>query len=142
MVSRLLSLIEPIENHPGTAAWVQAVGAIIALFIAIWIPRRQQRLKDPRTARLPPLTIFDANAGKLGLLTDDEIVPLIAFSGTPTLAGARCHPIRSAAPRFVVADASAPHAATVLLCCLQTGPSPGSPTAREQSPSRRLPVRV
>lgn len=38
--------------------------------------------KDPRTARLPPLTIFDANAGKIGLLTDDEIVPLIAFSGT------------------------------------------------------------
>jgi hypothetical protein len=31
---------------------------------------------------------------------------------------------RGAAPRFVVADASAPHAATVLLSCLQTGPSP------------------
>ena len=108
-----------IEGHPGTAAWVQAGGAITALYIAIWIPRRQQRLTtraeqhslrqalhnqvgmvalvclrefdsrhnaganvDPRTARLPPLTIFDANAGKLGLLTNDEIVPLIAFSGT------------------------------------------------------------
>jgi hypothetical protein len=119
MMDRLGCLLRWIENHPGTAAWVQAGGAIIALFIAIAIPRWQQKLTtraeqhslrqalhnqvgmvalvclrefdsrhnaganvDPRTARLPPLTIFDANAGKLGLLTDDEIIPLIAFSGT------------------------------------------------------------
>jgi hypothetical protein len=31
---------------------------------------------------LPPLTIYKGNAGKIGLLTRNEIVPLIGFSGT------------------------------------------------------------
>jgi hypothetical protein len=31
-----------IEHHPGLASWVQALGAIAALGIAIWIPNRQR----------------------------------------------------------------------------------------------------
>lgn len=34
-----------IEKHPGLASWVQAVGAIAALGLALWIPSRQ-RLAD------------------------------------------------------------------------------------------------
>jgi hypothetical protein len=30
-----------IEHHPGLAAWLQAVGAIIAVAVAIWVPARQ-----------------------------------------------------------------------------------------------------
>ncbi len=115
-----------IEGHPGTAAWVQAVGSIILLAIAIGVPLWQQRTarvadrqakaaelsslrlalqtevgmvsnqclvelrylldggsqKNPRTARLPPLVIFEANAEKVGLLTRGEIIHLIGFSGT------------------------------------------------------------
>jgi hypothetical protein len=39
-------------------------------------------VKNPRTARLPSLTILEATAGKIGLLTRDEIVHLIGFAGT------------------------------------------------------------
>jgi hypothetical protein len=38
--------------------------------------------KNPRTARLAPLRIYEANAGAIGLLTREEIVPLVGFSGT------------------------------------------------------------
>lgn len=31
-----------IELHPGLASWVQAIGAIAALGLAIWIPNRQR----------------------------------------------------------------------------------------------------
>jgi hypothetical protein len=37
--------------------------------------------KNPRTARMPPLMILQANAGKVGMLTRDEVVHLIRFSG-------------------------------------------------------------
>jgi hypothetical protein len=32
-----------IEQHPGLASWVQAVGAIAAIGIAIWVPSRQRQ---------------------------------------------------------------------------------------------------
>ncbi|MGH2478037.1 MAG: hypothetical protein ACRED7_12320 [Stellaceae bacterium] len=38
--------------------------------------------KNPRTALLPPLTIYKENASKIGLLSREEIVPLISFAGT------------------------------------------------------------
>jgi hypothetical protein len=38
--------------------------------------------KNLRSLRMPPLTIFRANAGKVGQLTRDEIVHLIGFSAT------------------------------------------------------------
>jgi hypothetical protein len=38
--------------------------------------------KNPRTARFPPLTIYRANADKIGLLTRNEIVHLMGFAGT------------------------------------------------------------
>jgi hypothetical protein len=38
--------------------------------------------KDPRTARLPPLTVYNSVCGNIGRLTRDEIVPLIGFAGT------------------------------------------------------------
>jgi hypothetical protein len=31
-----------IEKHPGLASWVQAIGAIAALGLALWIPSRQR----------------------------------------------------------------------------------------------------
>jgi hypothetical protein len=37
---------------------------------------------NPRSAALPPLTIYEANASKVGLLMRGEIIPLIAFAGT------------------------------------------------------------
>jgi hypothetical protein len=38
--------------------------------------------KNLRTARLPPLTIYPANAYKIGLLTRAEILALVGFAGT------------------------------------------------------------
>ena len=38
--------------------------------------------KNLRTAKFPPLAIYEGNTSKIGLLTRGEIVPLIAFSGT------------------------------------------------------------
>jgi hypothetical protein len=38
--------------------------------------------KDPRTARLPPLTIYNSVCSNVGRLTRAEIVPLIKFAGT------------------------------------------------------------
>jgi hypothetical protein len=118
-------LLHWIEGHPGTAAWVQAFGAILALAVAISVAWWQQskartaeqsakaaelaslrlalhsevkmvacqclslgdllsadlRQENVQLLRLPPLTIFQANAGKIGLLTHDEIVHLVGFSG-------------------------------------------------------------
>ena len=34
-------LLTWIEHHPGLAAWCQAVGAILAIGVAIWVPARQ-----------------------------------------------------------------------------------------------------
>jgi hypothetical protein len=46
-------VLDWIEDHPGTAAWAQAVVTSIALFIAIWLPLRQhqQTRKDEQEAR-------------------------------------------------------------------------------------------
>ena len=48
----LKELLIWIESHPGTAAWVQAIGAIVALAIAIGVPvcmaRRADRLNRKR----------------------------------------------------------------------------------------------
>src|SRR5260370_23365246 len=48
----LKDLLIWIESHPGTAAWVQAIGAIVALAIAIGVPvcmaRRAERLNRRR----------------------------------------------------------------------------------------------
>ena len=38
--------------------------------------------KSVRTAKLPQLTIYEANASRVGLLTRNEIVSLIGFAGT------------------------------------------------------------
>ncbi|MGF6244155.1 hypothetical protein P3T42_005920 [Paraburkholderia sp. GAS38] len=37
------SLLHWIEIHPGTATWVQAIGSMLAIAIAIWVPYRQRR---------------------------------------------------------------------------------------------------
>jgi hypothetical protein len=125
VTDKIASLLHWIEGHPGTASWVQAIGAIIALVVAIGIAWWQQRrartaeqsakaaelaslrlalhievkmvarqcllLKDlligdlrqenVQLLRLPPLAIFQANAGKIGLLTHDEIVRLVGLAG-------------------------------------------------------------
>ena len=47
-----------------------------------WLTHPQTLVENLRTARLPPLVVFEANAGKVGLLTRSEIVHLVAFSGT------------------------------------------------------------
>lgn len=44
------SLLGWIEAHPGLASWVQAVGAIAALGIAIWLPN-SQRISDRAEAQ-------------------------------------------------------------------------------------------
>ena len=42
----IIELLMWIENHPGTAAWVQAIGTIVALFITIFIPVYSARKAD------------------------------------------------------------------------------------------------
>src|SRR6266852_2496666 len=46
------NLLTWIECHPGTAAWVQAIGAIVALavaiFVPVWMARRADRLSRER----------------------------------------------------------------------------------------------
>jgi hypothetical protein len=39
-----------IEDHPGLAAWVQAIGTIGALVIAIWLPVGQRRATERASA--------------------------------------------------------------------------------------------
>jgi hypothetical protein len=47
-----------------------------------WRALRSGAQKDPRTARLPPLTIYNSVCGNVGRLTREEIVPLIKFAST------------------------------------------------------------
>jgi hypothetical protein len=42
----ITSLLDWIECHPGTAAWVQALGAIVALIVAVMVPVRMARQAD------------------------------------------------------------------------------------------------
>jgi hypothetical protein len=62
---------------------VGMVGLQCLIELYSWLKvERPTAVKNPRTARLPPLTIYNANAAKIGLLTRAEIVPLVGFSGT------------------------------------------------------------
>jgi hypothetical protein len=49
--------------------------------------------KDPRTALLPPLTIYNSVSSKIGRLSREEIVPLIGFAGS-------LHDVRTVAARM------------------------------------------
>ena len=50
----LKELLIWIESHPGTAAWVQAIGAIVALAIAIGVPVCMARRADRLNRKRPP----------------------------------------------------------------------------------------
>lgn len=118
-LKEIARLLDWMGQNPNAAAWVQALGAIFALAIAILIPWWQGRLDRradegnlrhalqvqvmvmaqeyldefthwqkagfaedrPQMPQLPALTVFDANADKLGLLKNDEIIPLIWLAG-------------------------------------------------------------
>lgn len=67
-----------IESHPGLASWVQAIGAIAALGIAIWIPNRQH-LADRREAQRKEKTLL------LVFLVDCEFVITITQRDSATL---------------------------------------------------------
>jgi type II secretory pathway pseudopilin PulG len=47
-----------------------------------WCNASPPAQKNLRTAKFPPLIIYDGNVSKIGLLSRDEILSLIAFSGT------------------------------------------------------------
>jgi len=47
-----------------------------------WRDLRSGAQKDPRTARLPPLTIYNSVCSNVGQLTREEIVPLIKLAST------------------------------------------------------------
>jgi hypothetical protein len=49
-----------IEKHPGLASWVQAIGAIAALGLALWIPNRQRlaERKEVEEKRKSMLLVF------------------------------------------------------------------------------------
>ena len=66
-----------IEHHPGLASWVQAIGAIAALGIAIWIPNRQ-RFADRREAQRKEKTLL------LVFLVDCEFVITITQGNSAT----------------------------------------------------------
>lgn len=51
LLPRTWALLDWIEHHPGTAAWVQAGGAIIALAIAIAIPIWSAKAADRRSRK-------------------------------------------------------------------------------------------
>jgi hypothetical protein len=44
-------MLQWIETHPGLAAWVQAIGAILAIFVALLVVFLQQRLERNSAAR-------------------------------------------------------------------------------------------
>jgi hypothetical protein len=46
VVAFLATLFDWIENHQGLAAWMQAVGTVAALFIAIGVTERQHKLSE------------------------------------------------------------------------------------------------
>lgn len=54
------SVLSWIEAHPGLASWVQAIGAIAALGLALWIPSRQQLVerKEVEKKRKSMLLVF------------------------------------------------------------------------------------
>lgn len=56
-----------IEGHPGLASWIQAIGALVAIGIAIWIPNRQ-RLSDRKEAQKKEKTLL------LVFLVESELV--------------------------------------------------------------------
>jgi hypothetical protein len=60
-VTLLTGPLSWIESHPGTAAWVQAIGAMVALFVAIFVPAwmaKKVRPYDPQAffSRALPLS--------------------------------------------------------------------------------------
>ena len=44
-------LLLGIESHPGTAAWLQAIGAVAGLAVAIWVPARMAKKNDAQNRR-------------------------------------------------------------------------------------------
>lgn len=42
-MDRCIGMLYWIEKHPGLASWVQAIGSIIAIGIAIWVPYWQKK---------------------------------------------------------------------------------------------------
>lgn len=56
-----------IEHHPGLASWVQAVGSIIALIVAVYLPYRSRELdrKQAEDNRVSMLTILLTDAEKI-----------------------------------------------------------------------------
>jgi hypothetical protein len=46
-----------------------------------WSASPAQAPKSTRTAKMPPLAIYHSISPRIGLLTNDEVVPLIGFSG-------------------------------------------------------------
>jgi hypothetical protein len=47
----IASVLAWIEAHPGLASWVQAIGAIAALGLALWIPSRQRHVDRQEAER-------------------------------------------------------------------------------------------
>jgi hypothetical protein len=43
MVTAFSDVMTWVEAHPGTAGWAQAIGAILVVIVAIWVPARQRR---------------------------------------------------------------------------------------------------
>jgi hypothetical protein len=43
MIGWFADTITWVEAHPGTAAWAQAIGAILAIIVALLVPARQRQ---------------------------------------------------------------------------------------------------
>jgi hypothetical protein len=78
-MDRLWNILEWIEHHPGTAAWVGAVGTIVAIVAAIAFSRsdRRERLREKRlrgTALAVSLHAEVLNFSQVleGMLEDDK----------------------------------------------------------------------
>jgi hypothetical protein len=78
-MDRLWDILEWIEHHPGTAAWVGAVGTIVAILAAIALSRldRRERLREKRLRRTALAVSLHAEVLNFsqvleGMLEDDK----------------------------------------------------------------------
>jgi hypothetical protein len=78
-----MGLIEWIDGHPNLAAWVQAIGAIVAIGVAFWISRSEVRATRKAAEAERRLKATSATSG-LGIFTSRTargVVQLVELPG-------------------------------------------------------------
>ncbi|WP_317921127.1 MULTISPECIES: hypothetical protein [unclassified Cupriavidus] len=70
-------------DKDGMAAWFQAIGSVIAIFIAVWVPARQRQF-ERETQHLEQLEAAVVLAHRMNVLANDFVFLLLAMGAKRT----------------------------------------------------------